>query len=146
MRLKEADLDLLITDKPSEEDSGAILAALRQYTRQAVGVLDNHDFGALLKNPETGLVVGGLVAQSRWGSFQIDMIVVPDEARGQGLGSQLLSLAEKEARRRGCHHMWLDTYAFQARAFYKRLGFEVFGQLDGPEPFYPRYFMRKLIA
>jgi hypothetical protein len=41
--------------------------------------------------------------------------------------------------------MWLDTYAFQARQFYERLGFEVFGQLDGLKPFFPRYFLKKTL-
>lgn len=53
--------------------------------------------------------------------------------------------AEEEARVRGCRQMWLDTYAFQARPFYERLGFEVFGQIDGPAPIFPRYFMQKLL-
>ena len=34
--------------------------------------------------------------------------------------------------------MVTDTYAFQARTFYERLGFEVFGQIDGPAPMFPR--------
>jgi GNAT superfamily N-acetyltransferase len=50
---------------------------------------------------------------------------------------------EAEARTRGCRQMWLDTYAFQARAFYERLGFSPFGQIDGPTPVFPRYFMQK---
>jgi len=39
--------------------------------------------------------------------------------------------------------MRLDTYAFQAKAFYDSQGFEVYGQIDGPEPYYPHYFMMK---
>lgn len=42
--------------------------------------------------------------------------------------------------------MWLDTYAFQARAFYERLGFAVFGQIEGPPPMFPRYFMQKVLS
>jgi hypothetical protein len=38
------------------------------------------------------------------------------------------------------------TYALQARPFYEKLGFEVFAKMDGPEPFYPRWFMRKALA
>ena len=62
---------------------------------------------------------------------------------GRGLGSELMRRAEAEAQTRGCRQMWLDTYAFQARGFYERLGFEVFGQIDGPAPMFPRYFMQK---
>jgi GNAT superfamily N-acetyltransferase len=65
--------------------------------------------------------------------------------RGRGVGTELLRQAEQEARARSCRHMWLDTYDFEARPFYERLGFEVFGQLEGPTPFYPRFFMRKVL-
>jgi hypothetical protein len=41
--------------------------------------------------------------------------------------------------------VWLDTFEFQARGFYERLGFEVFGRLDGLAPFFPRYFMQKTL-
>ena len=58
----------------------------------------------------------------------------------------LMAAAEAEALRRGCRHMWLDTYSFQARPFYEQFGFEVFAQLDGPAPIYPRYFMKKVLS
>lgn len=83
---------------------------------------------------------------SLWGSFYIALLVVPKDARGQGLGSQLMSMAELEAGDRGCRQMWLDTYAFQARPFYERHGFSVFGQIDGPQPMFPRFFMQKLLT
>lgn len=132
------------TDEPSESDRSAVLAILRQFTREAVQVLDNQDFAILLKN-EKGEVVGGLIASSRWGGFQIDMVALPASLRGRGYGSTLLKMAEEEARARGCHHMLLDTQAFQARPFYERHGFTVFGQIDGPAPYYPRYFMHKTL-
>ena len=33
----------------------------------------------------------------------------------------------------------------RARPFYERLGFEVFAQIDGPPPAFPRVFMKKLL-
>lgn len=136
---------LRVTDQPSEAERNTVLAALRQFTRETVPLLDNQDFAALVEDSD-GQVVGGLIGSSRWGGFHVEMIALPALQRGQGTGSRLLALAEAEARRRECHHMLLDTQAFQARAFYERHGFEVFGQIDGPEPYYPRYFMRKLLG
>ena len=88
----------------------------------------------------------GLWALSLWGSFYIALVVEPKAQRGIGLGAELMHRAEEEARKRGCRQMWLDTYAFQARPFYERLGFSLFGQIDGPAPMFPRYFMQKLLA
>jgi hypothetical protein len=42
--------------------------------------------------------------------------------------------AEIRARERGCHSAWLDTFSFQARGFYEKLGYEEFGRLDCPPP------------
>jgi hypothetical protein len=41
----------------------------------------------------------------------------------------MLLQAEQEAKARGCRGAWLDTYSFQARGFYERLGYAVFGAL-----------------
>ena len=134
------------TDKPSLASYQQGLKVLRAATSDAVGPPDNHDFALLITAPGDATVRGGLWGQSRWGAFYVDMLVVPEGLRRTGLGTSLMRRAEAEARRRGCHLMWLDTYAFQARPFYERLGFEVFSQMDGPEPVYPRWFMRKLLV
>jgi GNAT superfamily N-acetyltransferase len=132
------------TNEPSESDRSAVLEVLRQFTRESVEVLDNQDFAILVKDEKED-VIGGLVASSRWGGFHIEMVALPASLRGSGCGSKLLKMAEEEARERGCHHMLLDTQAFQAKPFYANHGFVVFGQIDGPEPFYPRFFMSKAL-
>lgn len=132
------------TNEPSESDRTAVLTALQQFTRESVETLDNQDFAILLKD-KSDEVVGGLIASSRWGGFHIEMLALPVSLRGRGCGSKLLRMAEDEARERGCHHMLLDTQAFQARPFYERHGFVVFGQINGPQPYYPRFFMQKTL-
>jgi hypothetical protein len=39
--------------------------------------------------------------------------------------------AEVHARERGCHSAWLDTFSFQARGFYEKLGYDEFGTTTG---------------
>lgn len=135
-------ITIRVTANPNEVERSGVLAALRQFTLDTVPILDNQDFSALVIGHDGG-VIGGLVASSRWGGFHIEMVALPTVLRGKGVGSKLLELAEQEARRRNCFHMLLDTQAFQAKPFYERHGFEVFGQIDGPAPYYPRFFMQK---
>jgi GNAT superfamily N-acetyltransferase len=71
---------------------------------------------------------------------------VPEPLRGAGIGTSLLQQAEQEALRRGCREMWTDTYAFQARSFYEKSGFTVFGCLDGPPPIFPHFFLKKTLT
>jgi ribosomal protein S18 acetylase RimI-like enzyme len=54
----------------------------------------------------------------------------------------LMAQAEGRARERGYHSAWLDTFSFQARGFYEKLGYEEFGRLDYPPDHY-RHFLRK---
>ena len=51
--------------------------------------------------------------------------------------------AERIARANGCVGIWLDTYEFQARGFYEKLGFEVFGSLKDHPVGHRRFFLRK---
>ena len=80
------DTQVHVTDHPTSSDHAAVLQTLRAFTIDTVPVLDNHDFAALITDPE-GSVIGGLVATSRWGGFQIDMLALPQSLRGMGLGS-----------------------------------------------------------
>lgn len=128
-------------------DAGAayqpILDALVAFNIETAGDPEEKTFALTINTPGTDEVAGGLWAMSLWGSFYIALVIVPRAARGQGLGARLMDQAEDQARAWGCHNMWLDTFAFQARPFYEGLGYSVFGQLDGPSPAFPRYFMRK---
>ena len=63
-----------------------------------------------------------------------------------GTGSRLLVAAETEAVRRGCHQMHLDTHSYQAPAFYRRLGYDVIGELPGWPGNDTRIFLRKTLA
>ncbi|MGH6998110.1 MAG: GNAT family N-acetyltransferase [Phenylobacterium sp.] len=140
-------MDLIISTATRPDDAYMpIWAPLLAFNQQTVGEASGEPFALTITSPGQDAVLGGLWALSLWGSFYVALVVVPQTARGQGLGRALIASAEAEARSRNCRMMWLDTYAFQARAFYERLGFEVFGQIDGPAPVFPRYFMQKLLA
>ena len=87
-------------------------------------------------------VIGGLWASTGYGWLYTQMLLVPESLRGQGVGQQLMQQAEDEARRRGCHHAWLDTQ-FGARGFYEKLGYTAFGELPDYPPGFARSFLSK---
>ena len=122
-----------------------IWAPLLRFNQDTVGDAQGEAFALTIQAPGSAEVLGGLWALSLWGSFYIGLVVTPETGRRKGLGVELMRRAEAEALARGCRNMWLDTYAFQARGFYERLGFQVFGQIDGPAPMFPRYFMSKTL-
>ena len=68
---------------------------------------------------------------------------MPDSLRGHSYGSMLMDEAERIARERGCAGSWLTTFTFQARGFYEKLGYELFGELDKSPGENVRLFLRK---
>ena len=82
-------------------------------------------------------------APTAYGWLFTQLLVVPEQTRGQGLGRRLMSLAEAEAVKRGCHAAWLDTFEFQAKAFYEKIGYSCFATLPDFPKGSSRYFMRK---
>ncbi len=93
-----------------------------------------------------GEVLGGVLGQLWGGWLQVTYLWVAPAARGAGHGRQLIAAAETHARSRGAVGATLETYSFQAPAFYERLGYEVVGRLDGYPPGHAKLFLRKALA
>jgi GNAT superfamily N-acetyltransferase len=94
---------------------------------------------------EYGRMIGGLSGGTAYGWLFVELLFVPEPLRGQGVGTELIRRAEADAVARGCHSAWLDTFEFQARGFYERLGYTCFGELKN-YPAGPRFFMSKRLA
>ncbi|MBX9467269.1 MAG: GNAT family N-acetyltransferase [Rhizobium sp.] len=81
--------------------------------------------------------LGGLIGAhlQRW--FFVKLLAVSPEARGSGIGAQLLARAEAMAREDGLVGIYLDTFEFQAPRFYLREGYREIGRLpkvgDAPQ-------------
>jgi len=96
-----------------------------------------------IRDPESGESVGGLCGRTAGGWLAIELIFVPETFRGMGLATQLIAMAEEEARRRNCHSAWLDTLNPRALSLYRRLGYEVFGELKDYPVGSSRFFLQK---
>jgi GNAT superfamily N-acetyltransferase len=101
----------------------------------------------LFLRDETGAIRGGLLGDVYFGWLYVAILWIDEAHRGQGHGQELLRQAEDEAAARGCHAVWLDTFAFQAPDFYPGLGYQQFGRLDDyPEGISRHFFRKKLTA
>lgn len=105
--------------------------------------IDDARFLAVFLRGRDGDVLGGLYGWTYWGGFEIKDFWLPENVRRKGFGSRLITLAEDEARSRGCSFSYLDTFSFQAPEFYKKLGYEVFGELGGFADGMRRYYLKK---
>jgi GNAT superfamily N-acetyltransferase len=136
---------LAIQPNPDREAVERLRSRLIEYNRSQVP--DGTDMTLLLEvSGDTGETTAGLYAQIYYSWMFVELLWVAQEARGRGYGSRLLSQAEDQARQRGCHSVWLDTFSFQARGFYEKQGYAVFGELPSYPAGHSRYFLCKKLS
>jgi ribosomal protein S18 acetylase RimI-like enzyme len=138
--------ELRVQGEFAPEEYRELVAGLVEYNVAQVGS-EGHD-GLLVTLREGGKLLGGVGGYNHWGWLYLSHVWLDDTLRGQGWGRKLVEAAEAEGRTRGCLHVHLDTFSFQALPFYRALGYAVFGHLDD----YPagtghtRYFLKKDLA
>ncbi len=136
------DYAIRLTDTPNDATRRAILDPLAAYNRVNSGRSDPRPLILAIEGP-TGQVIGGLWGRTAYDWLLIELLFVPEDMRGRGIGRNLVAKAEQEAVSRGCHSAWLDTFEFQARGFYERLGYTCFGELENYPAGSGRFFLRK---
>jgi GNAT superfamily N-acetyltransferase len=91
-----------------------------------------------------GEVIAGINSKLYcWNCLYVDVLWVKEGFRKEGYGSILLKEIEGIAKESGCKLIHLDTFDFQAKDFYIRHGYEVFGVLDYSHIEHKRYYMKK---
>ena len=101
---------------------------------------------AFFVKTDEGEILGGLLGQiwAQW--LYIAELAVREPFRGRGYGTKLLSRAEQYALERSCGNAWLSTFSFQARPFYERFGYQLFGTLEDYPKGHSLFFMTKRLA
>jgi GNAT superfamily N-acetyltransferase len=135
--------DIITTDLVDRAMEEAVGQGLNQYNDEMTGVNDRRPLAVILRDPETGRVLGGATGRSSLGLLFLDLFHLPKELRGGGLGSEILRRFEAEGRRRGCRNAVLYTISFQAPGFYEKNGWRRFGEIPCAPPGTSRIFMTK---
>jgi GNAT superfamily N-acetyltransferase len=111
----------------------------------STGHADWYPVAFFLKD-ENGEVLGGLLGDIWAAWLHVRTLAVAMPVRGQGFGKKLMKRAETYAIERGCTDAFLDTFSFQARPFYEKLGYRVFGTLENHPVGHHHYFMTKKLG
>ncbi len=90
--------------------------------------------------------VGGIHARWRGADAYIDHLAVVENHRSQGAGRSLINSVEAELKRRGCKQIFVNTYAFQAPEFYKRLGYELVSRIREYMCGHDQFTFRKFLS
>ena len=111
------------------EDIATIENAIDEFNMHYTGDRDYRPVRIFLRD-EANVLCGGILADLWGGWMHITYLWIDAVLRGQDFGTRLIEAAENEARAHGCHHVHVETFSFQARPFYERLGYEVIATLD----------------
>ena len=117
---------------------------IRSYNRSKREAAESEPLNLYVED-DSGELLAGLVAETFGNWLEIEYLFVKEDLRGQGIGSQLLHQAESEAKKRNCRFAFVNTYQFQAPAFYQKHGYqEVFILKDYPYTGQRHYYQKDL--
>jgi len=135
------DVEIVNLKEPNNDLWTIIGEGLHHFNLEQAGNDDGKPICFALKHDKK--IVGGIIGETHWNWFYINLMYLKEDYRGKGYGRKLLSLAEKEARRRGVTHSYLDTFSFQNPKFYFQQGYEIFGELHNFPKGNKRYYLFK---
>jgi len=135
-------MNFVITDKIKEQDEKIIYQGLLDYNLARIEDKNPRDLGIYLQD-ETGEKVGGLIGNTHGNWLFVKYLWVKEDQRGQKIGSELLKQAEETAKERGCRYAFLDTFSFQAPAFYEKHGYKNVFTLEDYPVTGKRYYLSK---
>ena len=101
---------------------------------------------AFFVKTDDGEILGGLLGTIWAKRMYVNILAVQEPFRSNGYGTELMSRAEQYAVERGCTDSWLSTFSFQARPFYERLGYRLFGTLENYPDSHALFFMTKRLV
>ncbi|WP_137134092.1 GNAT family N-acetyltransferase [Rhizobium sp. FKY42] len=133
---------LVVTDKPEPDELGVIGENLAAFNDADVGPSERKALTVLVRD-DAGALKAGINGYTGWGWLFTQWLWVDEALRGQGMAGRMLQAAEEEARARGCHSAWIDTFNPVAEKAYTRQGYEVFGELPDFPIGRTRKFLKK---
>lgn len=137
-----------VINESTKEEFNFVDEGIVEYNRTKVPYTQDPAFiwiNRVIKNLN-GEVLAGINSKLYcWNCLYIDVLWVKEGFRKEGYGSILLNEIELIVKEMGCKLVHLDTFDFQAKDFYIKHGYEIFGVLDECPNKHKRYYMKKSI-
>ena len=127
----------------TESEQAALARGFADHSREANGPEYRKENFKWLAIDEQDDLKAVLTADILWDWIYVDELWVHEELRGQGIGTQLMSLAEEFAVAEELEGIWLWTQSWQAEGFYAALGYEEFARFENCPKGHTRIGFRK---
>ncbi|UYN99145.1 MAG: GNAT family N-acetyltransferase [Devosia sp.] len=138
-------LAFAVTEHPEAADLDRLSQHLGDFNAADAGPSNRRALAVFVRNSASQMVAG-LSGYTAWGWLYVQWLWVGENQRGLGLAAQMLAAAETEARARGCHGAYIDTFNPTALKVYQRAGYGVFGQLRDFPMGRTRSFLSKALS
>jgi GNAT superfamily N-acetyltransferase len=135
--------DVTLSEAADDPAAKVALDGLAAFNAPFVGPHGFKPLSLVVRRQAGGEPVGGAFGWCYGAWYFLHYLYLPDDLRGGGLGARLIARLEAEARARGCIGAWVDTFSFQARPFYEKQGYAVFGTIPDQPPGHARHFLFK---
>ncbi len=119
---------------------------IQTHANAAIGLPEQMWSAAnLFLRNDDGEILGGALGNT-WGLWlYVSDVWVDPSMRGKGYATKLMNAIQQLAVQRGCVNSYLDTFSFQARPLYEKLGYKVFGTLENHPKGHSHYFLKKAL-
>ncbi len=135
-------LTIALEKRPRKDDRNTIGQGLGAYNREHYGRLPGGERWFFARDA-AGAVQAGAKCEQAWGWLYVDWLWVAAPLRRAGWGGHLLRACEAYARAERLQGLHLNTWSFQAPAFYLKQGFACVGQVADMPPGATRYWFAK---
>lgn len=136
---------LRVTEAPKPEELHLLERGLAEHSEPFIEAPGFRPL-AVFRESSAGVVEGGAYGYVNWDWLHLKLLWVAPANRGRGIGETLLVAIESEAQKRGCRYAHVETFSYQALAFYQTRGYETFGTLAGyPTSDHSKLFLRKVL-
>lgn len=146
MMKNKSDTGVVVT-KSTREEIDYVHNSILKFNAQQAPLTQDDPFMYLDYVVKDGnKVLGGIKAvMYNWKMLFINVLWVDGKYRHHGYGSALMKRVEEEAKKMGSTLAHVDTFDFQAKDFYIKNGYEIFGILKDCPPGHERYYLKKAL-
>lgn len=127
----------------TEEEEALVRAGFKRHSEAAGFTLKDKEPVCIVLHNDDDEMAATLKGEISFNWLYVDILYVDDAYRDKNYGTELMMAAEKLAKAKNLAGIHLHTLSWQAKPFYEKLGFELFGVLPDIVPGENRFYFLK---
>lgn len=112
---------------------------IRKNTEENPSKINYHNFGVY----DCEKLIGGAVGIIKFGWYFLEELWIDENYRGKDIGRELIKSIEKCAINNNAIGVRMETWNFQAKGFYEKMGYNVYATFEDCPPGTVDYFLKK---